>query len=113
MLKRKTETARDKIIVKAFLKLDLVSVFAAPSTTGKKVNMHGAKTVSTPAINEVKNKIKLNSLILGLIHLLRWKDCKDHSIYLVHYLLYRLVLTYVVLLHHILYASPVPSRNRL
>ena len=52
----KTDMPSDPIIVKAFLLLKTPSPpfeSEPPTITGKSGSMHGARTVSTPAINEI------------------------------------------------------------
>jgi hypothetical protein len=54
-----TERPKEKITVNTRLLERVVSVMERPTMTGRSGRMHGAKIVSTPAINEIKRNVML------------------------------------------------------
>jgi len=62
IVKRITDKPRDKITVKAFFLLTPPSTREPPTTIGKSGKIHGAKTVSSPAMKEINRNNMLRNL---------------------------------------------------
>ncbi len=67
-VKAMIEIPRDRITTNTRLLLKVVSVIDLPTITGKSGKMHGARTVSTPAVKEINKKDRSSVIFTSLLY---------------------------------------------